>query len=1024
MAASETARPIPQSDTRTPSARGRGRRRGRGRGRGGNANAAPRPEPTETAPNESVARRPPRRGRGGHSGRGAPHARHNFGAKLTTEAAPDVAPAGPRIVAEHADLRTRLVAELSNNDYDCIICYNTVAKKQAVWSCSRCHAVLHLACARKWAERSVQQMEERNAMHEDPEIRDAKGSWRCPGCQHTRTTIPKTYSCWCGRVNNPRPNAMPHSCGGPCTRACAWHGCAAGVCHPGPCPGCVATVNVPCFCGKQKQVAVRCSQLQSHLPEALASLSLNELHAAAVGAASCGAVCGKALACGHHTCAQPCHAGPCAPCAEPLDAACHCGRHTQAMACGDRDEASRVPDVASAWSCGEVCDEPYACGVHRCTEKCHVRTGTQACPYDPARVQTCYCGRLPAKDRTSCSDPIPACGAPCGRVLPCGHACTTPCHDGACPPCTERISQVCRCGAEKRAVPCSAADGEFLCPAPCKAQRHCGKHQCGRKCCPLSYQATLSKKQAGIPPHGDLGAYLRQLDPIGMHACDVPCGRPLSCGSHTCESSCHRGACPPCLRSSFTEVACACGRTVLEPPVPCGTQVHCSYPCTRPGPPCGHPKVPHTCHGDDTPCPPCVHLTTRRCVCGASVLPAVPCSREKVRCGKLCRAVLNCGFHTCPGACHAVPDECPPCTQTCKKPRSLCGHPCPLPCHAPSKCPEDKPCEAVIVRRCQCGHQEKMDVCGMSTVSPRRDALPTLECTPQCKVAQRNARFASALGLASGSSAGEALYDAPLLRYASAERRSALAVQEALADFIQSPRAAVLLRPQLQQLAIRNGMEPARVTTALLDFTTALAKVYGVEVEACNEQGVLRIGTPTTARGTDLRLKRARGSRVPSPLLSEYIAANPERVKRTMAAAPAPVVRTTTSAPMRFNAVALSQVPAHLAEDPASLAPMLHGASLGGRRRWRVDRSAQGGLVLCDVQLEPLSAAAVASASGAQGPYASLSAPERRLGRLADDVNAALRAAAPGTPILAELAAYHASEHRVERMYSTGSWRS
>ena len=64
----------------------------------------------------------------------------------------------------------------------------------------------------------------------------------------------------------------------------------------------------------------------------------------------------------------------------------------------------------------------------------------------PERVTVCPCGttdleKLYAKDesvkrRESCLDPVPTCGAVCGRKLDnCGHACEAECHEGPCPPC-------------------------------------------------------------------------------------------------------------------------------------------------------------------------------------------------------------------------------------------------------------------------------------------------------------------------------------------------------------------------------------------------------------------------------------------------------------------------------------------------------------------------------------------------------------------------------------------------------------
>ncbi|WFD07357.1 FKBP12-associated protein [Malassezia vespertilionis] len=887
----------------------------------------------------------------------AARSRRKFGTKLGTAHAHDAPDMGVApVLPPDADLRTRQIAALSHNEYDCTICYNTVARKDAVWSCTRCYTVLHLHCVRKWADRSVKQIEERNAMHEDEQIRRTKGSWRCPGCQDVRTAVPTEYRCWCQRVKNPTQQPIPHACGGACTKGCALHGCAASTCHPGPCPSCKVSIRVACFCGKQANMSVQC---RGEAPRGV----------------SCGDVCGKALACGHHACTLPCHSGACPPCVAEIRSACHCGRQSKELLCGDRDPSTAALHIASAWSCGAVCDAPFACGHHTCKKTCHVRApSTPRCPYDPSVATTCACGRIPVRGRSDCRDPIPSCATACGKQLACSHTCTAVCHSGACPPCTARVTQVCRCGAQKRSIACSASATQFTCDAPCRAQRHCGKHQCARRCCPLAYQATLSKRHAAI----------QELDPDALHACDEPCRRMLRCGKHTCEAACHRGACPPCLRSSFAEVACHCGRTVLEPPVPCGTTVRCLYTCARPDPPCGHPKVPHACHDDATPCPPCVYLTSRKCVCGKQTLHAVPCSRAHMQCGEACGALRPCG-HTCRGACHA-PGACPPCTQPCGRPRERCGHPCTQPCHAPSKCGA-APCDAVLVRRCACGHQEKMEVCGRSSA---QDAV--LACTSACTTAQRNAKFASALGLVRDTS--KVAYEEELLRFASSERRTANALEEVLADFIQSPRATQLLRAALCQRGVR-------VNAAVLQTAMLLSRHYGLETETCTEDGVLRMGVlPPSGVGVDVKLRRARHARIPSMVLTEYLDTHPDRAKRAAAAR----LATRTAQPAPCNAVQIVPVPAHLR---GALDAVLAPATLGGRRSWRLVQT-EDAAFLTDITLESLSLAAVAS-SAAPPAYATLSPRERRLGGLVDELNAVL-----GGAMQAVLVAYEAG--RVERV--------
>jgi transcriptional repressor NF-X1 len=247
---------------------------------------------------------------------------------------------------------------------------------------------------------------------------------------------------------------------------------------------------------------------------------------------------------------------------------------------------------------------------------------------------------------------MPTCKSLCLKQLDdCSHACSSPCHHRSCPPCRVKLARPCRCGATTRNVECHGGQGgtrtEILCDRPCPALRNCGKHQCNRICCPLA-------SFVGNKGKGKKKAEEDTLDEHGWHICDIVCGKPLSCGNHTCEESDHRGPCPPCLRSSFEEVRfpscsppdrsvdydlqrfCHCSQTVLEPPIPCGTKIFCSYPCGRPSPPCGHTKHPHLCHEDPQPCPLCSFLTSKRCACGKKMVDNVTCSREKVFCGLPC----------------------------------------------------------------------------------------------------------------------------------------------------------------------------------------------------------------------------------------------------------------------------------------------------------------------------------------------------------------------------------------------------
>jgi transcriptional repressor NF-X1 len=41
----------------------------------------------------------------------------------------------------------------------------------------------------------------------------------------------------------------------------------------------------------------------------------------------------------------------------------------------------------------------------------------------------------------------------------------------------------------------------------------------------------------------------------GLHECDLPCGKMLSCGNHRCERKDHRSACGVCLQSVYEDVS-------------------------------------------------------------------------------------------------------------------------------------------------------------------------------------------------------------------------------------------------------------------------------------------------------------------------------------------------------------------------------------------------------------------------------------------------------------------------------------
>ncbi|KAG7231187.1 hypothetical protein INR49_012018 [Caranx melampygus] len=274
---------------------------------------------------------------------------------------------------------------------------------------------------------------------------------------------------------------------------------------------------------------------------------------------------------------------------------------------------SALPATASAGMLG--------CEAHRCQEACH-RGPCQPCPRSPSLVKTCPCGQTPlAKllelgytERQSCSDPIPSCGKTCNKPLACG----------------------------------SSEELIFTCERRCNKKRSCGRHKCGELCCV-----------------------------VVEHKCSLICGYKLNCGLHRCQDPCHRGNCEPCWQSSFDELTCHCGLTVLYPPIPVAPSLQSAKTCVQ----------------DDT------SVTTQQ-------RSNIPCHLQDISCGLACNKLLPCEMHRCKRICHR--GDCLAeggCQQPCALPRPDCGHPCSVACHKGSSCPRTT-CTAKVQKRC---HREQLD---------------------------------------------------------------------------------------------------------------------------------------------------------------------------------------------------------------------------------------------------------------------------------------------------------------------------
>ncbi|ODH48311.1 hypothetical protein GX48_05619 [Paracoccidioides brasiliensis] len=659
------------------------------------------------------------------------------------------------------DIATCTHEDIANGLYECPICTSELGRKSKVWSCTLCWTVFHLTCIKKWSnnEGSVMSRPRQQQGHEDGE--EHPRQWRCPGCNLPHGILPQTYTCWCEKETDPRslPGLPPHSCGQTCSKArkgCP-HPCDS-VCHAGPCPPCMAMGPTQfCFCGRHES-RKRCVDTDYK------------------NGWSCQEPCGELLPCLQHKCSRPCHEGLCGACEELVDARCYCGKSQTRMVCSNREEekksslahgenvsGEKVEEWLGCFDCGEICNRPFDCGLHTCQKRCHPQhPSIPHCPSSPDVVTRCGCGKTPLshipgyKPRKSCQDPIPNCKEPCGKPLPCQHHCPVLCHTGPCPPCFLRVSINCRCGKSSFQSICHQGIIEPPhCFRMCKATMNCGRHACGERCCPgerkaIERQATKRKLRSI-----SVGVHTHVNDIEAEHICTRVCGRMLKCSIHTCQELCHKGSCGTCPEAIFDEISCNCGRSVLYPPLPCGTRPPpCHYDCARPKS-CGHPQTSHNCHTDDESCPKCPFLTEKSCLCGKKSLKNQPCWLTDPRCGLVCGKEIKCGSHTCKKPCHR-PGECEdvlePCRQPCGKIKKLCSHPCTDACHAPFPCQEKTPCQSLVTTTCPCGRLKQEKRCNASRDNKNRiqqhhQSPVPLKCDDECARLQRNRSLASALNI-------------------------------------------------------------------------------------------------------------------------------------------------------------------------------------------------------------------------------------------------------------------------------------
>ncbi|KAH6566818.1 hypothetical protein BASA50_001905 [Batrachochytrium salamandrivorans] len=323
-----------------------------------------------------------------------------------------------------------------------------------------------------------------------------------------------------------------------------------------------------------------------------------------------------------------------------------------------------------------------------------------------------------------------------------------------------------------------------LCSRPCAKRLKCRRHNCQETCC---------KKTSD------------------EHSCPLVCGKLLSCKSHRCMNPCgHLDKCHDCIEGvGFDELMCNCGRTVMYPPIPCGTPpLKCNHPCRRPRP-CGHPNMTtHYCHDDSEPCPPCMTFVERRCACQSSILKNVPCSRLGApSCVKLCSQLIKECSHPCKRICHsgACSSDKHPCIEKCGRVRSKCQHICIESCHGTQDCPETVFCKQSVNYACPCGNRIIKKVCG--STKDRRSTAQALECDESCLRKRRNERLADALGIdisSTGVAVGSpstAMYTESLILAALSFPSVALSAEKTFAELVNDSSKQYFYFPKQRMFA-------------------------------------------------------------------------------------------------------------------------------------------------------------------------------------------------------------------------------
>lgn len=256
--------------------------------------------------------------------------------------------------------------------------------------------------------------------------------------------------------------------------------------------------------------------------------------------------------------------------------------------CGKVENPDQSP-LFPPHSCGQICSHEYPNCPHVCNISCHPGPHPKCTAMGPPL--DCFCGKSNTQWR--CVDTKYdgwSCGVVCGEMMACGvHTCPRPCHTGLCGPCEAPIHSSCYCGKEDKDIKCCQTlparksffideDGDeawwtgiWKCDNKCGRDLDCGVHSCEKTChvqdlepahCPLSPDV-ITSCPCGKHSVSEILGHERASCEDPIPTCRDQCEKTLLCG-HQCKLVCHSGACGPCVEEVI--VPCVCGYNQITLP--------------------------------------------------------------------------------------------------------------------------------------------------------------------------------------------------------------------------------------------------------------------------------------------------------------------------------------------------------------------------------------------------------------------------------------------------------------------------